>query len=70
LSDTAGKRVELLHEAVPAVRSMAIFGNTTNMAVTLELGAAEAAARALGLTTIRSQFSRAEDVSSAIDALG
>ncbi len=69
LPDTAGKRVELLHEAVPDARSLAIFGNATNMAVTLELGAAETAARALGLVTIRSQFSRAEDISSAIDAL-
>ena len=49
LSDTAGKRVELLHEAVPAVRTFAIFGNATNIAVTLELGAAEAAARGSGL---------------------
>jgi putative tryptophan/tyrosine transport system substrate-binding protein len=45
LPDTAGKRVELLHEAVPDIRSLAIFGNATNMAVTLELAAAETAAR-------------------------
>jgi putative ABC transport system substrate-binding protein len=69
LPDTAGKRVELLHEAVPVVRSLAIFGNAANMAVTLELGAAETAVRAFGLNSVRSQFGRAEDISSAIDAL-
>jgi putative tryptophan/tyrosine transport system substrate-binding protein len=69
LPDTAGKRVELLHEAVPALRSLAVFGNATNMAVTLEAGAAETAARALGIITVRSQFNRSEDISSAIDGL-
>lgn len=69
LSDTAGKRVELLHEAVPVVRSVAFLGNSANMAVTLELGAAETAARTLGLSTVRAQFGRAEEISSAIDAL-
>ena len=69
LSDTAGKRVELLHEAVPAVRSLAIFGNAANMAVTLESGATEAAARTLGMKTVSSQFGRGEDISSAIGAL-
>lgn len=69
LPDTAGKRIELLHEAVPAVRSLAIFGNSTNMAVTLEVSAAETAARAFGLITVRSQFNRAQDISSVIDGL-
>ena len=69
LPDTAGKRVELLHEAVPGIRSLAIFGNATNMAGTPELGAAETAALALGLGTVRAQFSSAEDISPAIEAL-
>ena len=37
VADTAGKRVELLREVVPAVRRLAIFGNFTNPTVALEL---------------------------------
>jgi putative tryptophan/tyrosine transport system substrate-binding protein len=69
LTDTAGKRIELLREIVPGLRRLAFLGNSANPAVGLEFGAAQSAARMLGLDTVRPEFRRAEDIPSAIDAL-
>jgi putative ABC transport system substrate-binding protein len=69
LTDTAGKRIELLREIVPNLRRLAILGNSSNPAVGLEFGAAQAAARTLGLDTVRPEFGRAEDIPSAIEPL-
>jgi putative tryptophan/tyrosine transport system substrate-binding protein len=69
LTDTAGKRIELLREIVPNLRRLAILGNSSNPAVGLEFGAAQSAARTLGLDTVRPEFGRAEDIPSAIEAL-
>jgi putative ABC transport system substrate-binding protein len=44
LTDTAGKRLELLREVVPGLRRLAILGNFANPTVALELAAVEAAA--------------------------
>jgi putative ABC transport system substrate-binding protein len=69
LTDTAGKRVELLREITPALRRVAFFGNFTNPTVALERDAAEAAARKLGLENIRSEIKAAEDIPAAIEQL-
>jgi putative ABC transport system substrate-binding protein len=69
VADTAGKRVELLHEVVPALRRLAIFGNFANPTVALELEAAQAAARTPGLEPIRAEFQRAEDIPSRLESL-
>jgi putative ABC transport system substrate-binding protein len=69
LIDTAGKRIELLHEIVPGLRRLAILGNSANPAVALERDAAQTEARDVGLEVIRSDFQRAEDIPSAIEAL-
>jgi putative ABC transport system substrate-binding protein len=69
LTDTAGKRIELLREIVPNLRRLAILGNSSNPVVGLELGAVQSAARTLGLDTVRPEFGRAEDIPSAIEAL-
>jgi putative ABC transport system substrate-binding protein len=69
LTDTAGKRVELLHEIVPGLRRLAISGNSANPVVALELEAAQTAARSRGLETIRSEFRRPEDIPNAIERL-
>ena len=66
---TAGKRIELLHEIVPALRRLAIMSNSGNPAVALERDAAQAEARDIGLELIGSDFRRAEDIASAIEAL-
>jgi putative ABC transport system substrate-binding protein len=69
LTDTAGKRLELLREIVPGLRRVAIFGNFANPFIAPELDAVQAAARTLSLDTIRSEIRRAEDIPAAIDAL-
>jgi putative ABC transport system substrate-binding protein len=69
LTDTAGKRIELLREIVPNLRRLALLGNSSNPVVALEFAAAQSAARALGLDTVTPEFGRAEDVPSTIEAL-
>jgi putative ABC transport system substrate-binding protein len=49
LTDTAGKRLELLREVVPGLRRLAILGNFANPTVALELSAVEVAAHTLSL---------------------
>jgi putative ABC transport system substrate-binding protein len=68
-TDTAGKRLELLREAVPGLRRLAILVNPTNPAAALERDEAEAAARTLGLQSSTFEFQRAEDLAPAFDAL-
>jgi putative ABC transport system substrate-binding protein len=69
LTDTAGKRIELLREIVPNLRRLAILGNSSNPVVALESGAAQSAARTLGIDAVSPEFRRAEDIPSAIEAL-
>jgi hypothetical protein len=48
-SDVAGKRLEFLREAVPALRRLAILANVGNPGTVAEIGEVQAAARTLGL---------------------
>ena len=66
LTDTAGKRLELLREVVPGLRRLAILFNA---AVSLELNAVQAAAHIFGLDIIRLEIRRAEDIAPAIESL-
>jgi putative tryptophan/tyrosine transport system substrate-binding protein len=67
LTDTAGKRIEILREVVPGLRRLAISGNFPNPTVAPELQAVQAAAHALGLDIISSEFRRAEEIPPAIE---
>ncbi len=67
--DLAGKRLEILREIFPDVRRLAIIGNVEYAATVLEMGEAQAAARALGLEVVRSEIRRAEDLAPAFEAL-
>jgi putative ABC transport system substrate-binding protein len=67
LTDTAGKRLEILREIVPDLRRLAISGNFPNPTVAPELETVQAAAHALGLDIISSEFRRAEDIPPAIE---
>jgi putative ABC transport system substrate-binding protein len=67
LTDTAGKRLEILREVVPGMRRLAISGNFPNPTVGPELKAVEAAANAMGLDIIRSEFRRADEILPAIE---
>jgi putative ABC transport system substrate-binding protein len=69
ISDTGGKKLELLREVVPGLRRLAIMANVGNPASVLDMGEAEATARALGLEVTASEIRRAEDISPAFDAL-
>jgi putative ABC transport system substrate-binding protein len=60
--ELAAKRVELLQEAVPRLRRLAILANTANPAARDEMHQARAAGRALGLTVEAVEIRRAEDI--------
>ena len=65
ISDTGGKKLELLREAVPGLRRLAIMANVGNPASVWDMGEAHA----LGLEVTTSELRRAEDISPAFDAL-
>jgi putative tryptophan/tyrosine transport system substrate-binding protein len=69
LSETAGKRLELLREVVPDLKRVAIFGNSGNPTVATERNAAVAAAHALGFETIISGVQTVEDIAPTIESL-
>src|SRR5262245_25535154 len=69
ISDTGGKKLELLREAVPGLRRLAIMANVGNPASMLEMREAQATARTLGLEIITSEIRRAEDIAPAFEAL-
>jgi putative ABC transport system substrate-binding protein len=69
LTDTAGKRLDLLRELVPHLRRLAISGNFPNPTVAPELEAVQAAARTLTLDIVSSEFRRAEDIPPAIEKI-
>ncbi len=67
--DLAGKRVALLREAISGLRRLAILANVAYHDSVVEFADVEAAARKLGLDTIRLEIRRAEDIASAFQAL-
>lgn len=69
LTDSTGKRLELLREIVPALKRIAILFNGANPLTTPELENAEAAARTLGLTPFRVEVRRADEIEPAIEQL-
>jgi putative ABC transport system substrate-binding protein len=69
LSDTAGKRLQLLREAVPSLRRLAIMGNGGNPITVLEMDEVQAAAHTLGLEVATLDIRRADDIAPAFDAL-
>jgi putative ABC transport system substrate-binding protein len=68
-ADLAGKRVELLREAIPGLRRLAILANVGYHDVFFELTDVETAVRRLGLEATRLEIRRAEDVAPAFQAL-
>jgi ABC-type uncharacterized transport system substrate-binding protein len=69
MSDTVGKKLEILREVVPDLRRLAIMTNVGNPASVLEMGEAQAAARKLGLEVTTSEIRRAKDIAPAFKAL-
>jgi putative tryptophan/tyrosine transport system substrate-binding protein len=69
VSDTGGKKLELLREVIPGLRRLAILVNVSNPAVALEVGEVQTAARTLGLVVVRSEIRQVGDIASVFDAL-
>jgi putative ABC transport system substrate-binding protein len=69
-TDLAGKRLELLREALPALRQLAIMADFGLSASLMELDGFRTAAKALGdIEVTKSEISRAEDVPQALEAV-
>jgi putative ABC transport system substrate-binding protein len=69
LTEITGKRLELLREAVPDLRRLAILGNVGNPVTVLEIDEVQAAARTLGLEVHTPEIRRAQDIAPAFEAL-
>jgi len=67
--DTAGKRLELLREAVRGLRRLGILVNVGDPGAMLDRRAVETAARSVDLEVVTSEIRRAEDITPAFDAL-
>ena len=67
--DVAGKRVELLREVVPGLRTLAILGNAGNPGAVSEISEVVAITRALGLEAAKLEILQANDVAHAFEAL-
>ena len=69
LVDLVGKRIEMLREILPGLRTLAIMANVGNPAPLLEMGEVSSIARTLGLEAAAFEIRRAEDIAPAFDAL-
>jgi putative tryptophan/tyrosine transport system substrate-binding protein len=69
LADAAGKKLELLREAIPGLRSLAIICNVGYPASVFEMSEVEAAARTVSLKVTTLEIRRAEDIAPAFEAL-
>jgi len=67
-TDLASKRLEMLREVLPDLRTVAILFDAGSPNSVLEMGEAQAAARTLGLAVVASEVRRAEDIAPAFDA--
>jgi putative tryptophan/tyrosine transport system substrate-binding protein len=68
-TDLAGKRLELLREAVPGLRRLATIGNVGNSLAVLEMSEVQEAAGRFGLGAAALEIRRAEDIAPAFEAL-
>jgi putative tryptophan/tyrosine transport system substrate-binding protein len=68
-TDLAGKRLEILREALPGVRTLGIVANAGTANAVLEMRETEAAASKYGLDVVKSEIRSADDLAAAIEAL-
>src|SRR5271154_953287 len=68
-TDSAGKRIELLHEIVPGLHRLAILANPYSPNIRSEVPEVQAGARRLGFDTVTFQIRRAEYIVPAFEAL-
>jgi len=67
-TDLTGKRLELLREAVPSIRRLAILGNIGSPVAVLEMRDLPPIARTLALEVTTSEIRRPEDIAPAFEA--
>ena len=67
--ELAGKRLELLRDAIPGLRQLAIMANANYPPSMRELDEVEAAARPLGIETIALKIRQSADIASTFEAL-
>ena len=68
-ADLIGKRLDLLREVVPGLRRLGIIANAADPQAVLDKEDVQATARKLGFDTSTSEVRRADDITSAIEAL-
>jgi putative ABC transport system substrate-binding protein len=68
-TDTVGKRLELMREVVPGLRSLAIMANVGFPDAVREIGVIKTAAGTLGLDVANLEIRRAEDIAPAFEWL-
>jgi putative ABC transport system substrate-binding protein len=68
-TDTASKRVELLHELLPGLRRLAIMANVNSPIAPLEAGEVQSAAHTLGFETVAVEIRRSEDIAPGLEML-
>jgi len=68
-TDLASKRLEMLREVLPGLRTVAILVHVGSPNSVLEMGEAQAAARTLGLEVVMLEIRRAQDLAPAFEAL-
>jgi putative tryptophan/tyrosine transport system substrate-binding protein len=68
-AEAGSKKLELLREAVPGLRRVAILGNVGYAASVIEMSEVQAAAHVLGLDVARLEIRRAEDIAPAFATL-
>src|SRR5262245_24855717 len=68
-ADTGSKRLEILREAIPGLRRLAIIGNVGYPASVLEMNEVQETARTIGLEVATLEIRRAEDIAPAFEAL-
>ena len=61
-TELAGKRIEILREAMPGLRRLAILGNVSYEAANLEVREARAAAARIGIDAIVAGIRKADDI--------
>lgn len=69
MTDTTGKRIELLREFVPNLHTLAIMANAGNSVSVLEMHAVEATARTLGLEVLQVEIRGADEIAPAFAGL-
>ena len=67
--DLPGKRLELVREAVPGLRRIAILGNSSNPSSALEMNGVLSLARSLGLEATTFEIRRTDEITPGFEAL-